>query len=85
MASRIAELASLVTTTTAILDSYLAENGKPSPSFNINAPVNLGIAPEAEKIEKARVTALSACIELHDLLLGPQKLMTTIVRSTKSI
>ncbi|KAL7907619.1 sterigmatocystin 8-O-methyltransferase [Trichoderma velutinum] len=79
---RMTELVSIIQTSTSQLSKYLANHGKPQPSFNIDAPADLGIPHGLEEIEAARTAALSACMELHDLLLGPRKLMTTIINPT---
>jgi hypothetical protein len=72
---RIAELATAVATHTRRIDSYLAEKGLLSPSFEANGPVDLGLPPD---IEQSRIAALEATQELHDLLQGPRDLLSTI-------
>lgn len=76
MTSRIAELAALVSSNTAIVDEYLASNSLPTPSFDENGPVNLQLSPEAET---ARNAAIDASMELQALLLGPENLLRPIV------
>ena len=69
MASRITELATLISTHTDAVEHYLQSNGLHLPSFNVDGPVQLGI--QDPKIEAARLAAIEASIELHDLLMGP--------------
>jgi hypothetical protein len=66
--SRIAQLAELVLNNTITFDSYLKENGLPTPSFDVDAPDIFGISVD---VERARVQALEAAMELVDLLQGP--------------
>jgi hypothetical protein len=70
--SRIAELASAVAQHTNHVDSYLAENNLPHPSFDADGPVELGLPAD---IEQSRIAALQASQELHDLLQGPRDLI----------
>ncbi|KAH8696533.1 putative O-methyltransferase [Talaromyces proteolyticus] len=70
--SRIAELAAAVALHTHRVDSYLAENGLPYPSFDADGPVDLRLPPE---IEQSRTAALQASQELNDLLQGPRDLI----------
>ena len=69
MASRITELAALISTHTNTVEHYLQSNGLHPPSFNVDGPVQLGI--KDPKIEAARLAVIEASIELHDLLVGP--------------
>lgn len=70
--TRISELAAIISSNTAIVDTYLKTNHIPSPSFDKDAPIqNLGIPKEAIEIDDARRNALAASQELQDLLQGP--------------
>ena len=73
--TRIAELAGLIASNTATVDDYLRSHNLPSPSFDVDGPVNLGIPAEAVEIESARVAAVEASMELQDLLQGPNTLL----------
>lgn len=77
--TRMAELAALVSTNTTKIDHYLRSHSLPSPSFDVNAPSDLGIPPEATEIDDARKAALEASIELQDLLQGPTSLLRPVV------
>ena len=67
--SKIAILAARIHENTAIVDNYLSGKGLPSPSFDEDGPLDLGI--EAEDVKKASEVARESSLELHDLLLGP--------------
>jgi hypothetical protein len=70
MASRnLVDLARIISDSVAKLNIYLHDEGKPQPSFDINAPPNFpALSPELMSI---RSTALAASHDLHTLLLGP--------------
>ncbi|KAI9839199.1 MAG: hypothetical protein M1819_003192 [Sarea resinae] len=72
--SRIVELANLISTNTKKIDEYLRSQGKPSPSFDIDIPVDLGLPVESE-IDQTRLDAIQASVELQDLLQGPLSLV----------
>ena len=76
--SRIIELATLVQTNTAKVDSYLREHNLPFPSFDEDGPVDFRI--ESDDIQNARTAAMEASLELHDLLLGPSMCLRPVVR-----
>lgn len=71
--SRIAELASIITENTALVDSYIASNGHPTPTFDADAPPRLLL--EAA-IAKPRQAILEATDELHALMQGPIGIIT---------
>lgn len=77
MASRIIELAGLISSNSQEIDNYLATNKLPSPSFNEDGPVKLNLSAE---IEGARIAVLNASAELQALLQGPDQLLRPIVR-----
>ncbi|KAK5651494.1 hypothetical protein OQA88_11948 [Cercophora sp. LCS_1] len=66
--SRITELASIIQTNTAILDTYLIQNNLPSPSFSPTYTPSFNLPPE---IAEARNAALAASDELQCLLHDP--------------
>ncbi|KAI1124453.1 putative O-methyltransferase [Nemania abortiva] len=68
--SRIAELASIVASSTQQIDDYLTKNSLPYPSFEPNAPADLKLPPDVEEL---RIAALEATQELNDLLMGPRE------------
>lgn len=78
--SRITELASIIASRTAKVDEYLRSHNRPSPSFDIDNPPDLGIPIDAVDIDEARVEAIEASIELQELLQGPASLLSPIVR-----
>ncbi|KAL2005746.1 hypothetical protein VTN00DRAFT_10239 [Thermoascus crustaceus] len=67
--SRIVELASQIQKRTSEIDEYLQSNNLPSPTFDEDGPVDLGLS--AGEVAKARDAVLESTLELHDLLLGP--------------
>ena len=77
MPTRILELAEIVKAQTAVVDSYLRENNLPSPSFDEDGPVNFNI--KSHEVERARLAALSAALELSDLLVGPALITRPVV------
>ena len=79
-ATRIAELSAIISSNTLKVDEYLKTHGRPSPSFDVDAPCDLGIPPEAVEIEQSRRAALEASLELSDLLQGPTSLLRPVVR-----
>ncbi|KAF2123220.1 S-adenosyl-L-methionine-dependent methyltransferase [Lophiotrema nucula] len=66
--SRIVALSTTIHENTQIVDSYLAENGLPSPSFDISTPPDLSLPSD---IAKAKEAILEAIDELQTLMLGP--------------
>ena len=67
--TRITELATRIARDTAKVDEYRRAKGLPSPSFDADGPVDL-VAGSSD-IEAARMSAISASMELSDLLQGP--------------
>ena len=72
--TRITELASIIASKTALIDTHLTAQGLPSPSFDPDSPpqlLNQGSIAEARRI------VLEATDELHALIQGPVGLLTT--------
>lgn len=80
--TRMAQLAVLISTNTAKVDMYLESHGLPSPSFDVDAPTDLGIPQEATDVDDARKAALEASIELQDLLQGSTSLLRPVLNGT---
>ena len=77
--NRIIELSTLISSNTAILDSYFQSHELPSPSFDVNvAPVQIPIPDPG--VEDARIAVLEAATELKDLLDGLGALVNPGVR-----
>ena len=68
--TRIIELARIIEENTKLVDEYLEKNALKSPSFEADGPVDFGI--NDPDVEKARLRASEASLELHDLLEGPR-------------
>lgn len=78
--SEILELATSIAANTAVVDEYLHRNNLPFPSFHEDGPVDLMLGSKAEE---ARITAIEACLHLHDLLRGPIELLRPTVSFVK--
>ncbi|KAK3991366.1 S-adenosyl-L-methionine-dependent methyltransferase [Cladorrhinum sp. PSN332] len=70
--SRIVELATRISTNTTKLDTYLTTHNLPSPSFDINAPLDSSIPKSEKEIEAARTAIIEDAQELRRLILGPR-------------
>ncbi|KAI1505341.1 hypothetical protein F5X99DRAFT_405240 [Biscogniauxia marginata] len=72
-ASRIAELAARIAANTTKVDDYLATHSLPTPSFDVNAPLQSQI-PNAElDIVAARQAVIQDTLKLRQLMLGPRE------------
>lgn len=82
--SRIVELSASIADNTAKVDAYLTANDLPTPSFDVNAPLQSMIPKTEVEIEAARVAIIDDTLELRRLMLGPRDyLMTFTVGSSK--
>ena len=59
------------------IEDYLQENQQPLPSFDEHYPPELPLSSEMQNV---RTAAVDACLELHDLLVGPAMLLRPTVR-----
>ena len=75
--TRIADLAAQIQENTAKVDQYLRGKGLPSPSFDVDGPVDFKI--EDEDVQRAHEKALDSSLELHQLLLGPAMCLRPVV------
>lgn len=73
--TRLTELSTLIAQKTAQIEYYLDSKGLPLPSFDANAPVELGIARVDEDVQKIRIELLDLTKELRDLIAGPTDLV----------
>lgn len=69
MANTLTDLASQITNTAKVINEFLAANGHPQPSFNVDAPSAFPPAPE--EILNARRQLLDASQAITELLIGP--------------
>ncbi len=76
MASKIAELSSVIARNTASVDEYIRSHNLSQPSFDVDSPVDLKLP---DGVEEARVAAIDASQELNDLLRGPIALVRPVV------
>lgn len=68
--SHIENLASDIGSNVGKLSNFLRVNALPFPSFDGDGPVTVVV--QSEDVERARQAAISQCMELLDLLQGPQ-------------
>ena len=68
--SRIIQLAQTVSDQTAVLDSYLQDNGLPQPSFDEDGPTE-AFKDGTPDVQQAKSNVLEAAIELRQLIEGP--------------
>ena len=68
-ASRILDLANEIVRNTSIVNNHLAASGLDQPTFDVDGPTNLEF--DSHEAEEARMNAIAASTELHDLLQGP--------------
>lgn len=66
--SRILELANSIQINTSIVDRHFSSHGIPTPSFDINTPLELDLPND---IAACRSAIIEATEELHSLMLGP--------------
>ncbi|KAJ5035134.1 uncharacterized protein L3040_008393 [Drepanopeziza brunnea f. sp. 'multigermtubi'] len=67
--SQLVELAATIARETAKLDAYMQASGLPTPSFDVNGPLNF---PRLnDEMQKAREEVIKAAKELGDLMTGP--------------
>lgn len=66
--SRIRELADIIQTNTAKVDHHLSSHGIPTPSFDVETPLEMDLPND---IAACRLAVLDATDELHSLMLGP--------------
>ena len=72
--SRIAELSAIIANHTSKIDSSLAANGLPTPSFDADSPPTLLAMPA---LAESRNAILQASDELSALMQGPIGLLTS--------
>ena len=68
--SRIAELAEIIAGNTSFVDKHFNDNDIPTPSFGLDAPLDIQIPPHEKEVTKARYAVLDATMELNQLLTG---------------
>lgn len=66
--SRILELANSIQTNTSRVDQHFSSHGIPTPSFEIETPLELDLPDD---IATCRLAIIEATEELHLLMLGP--------------
>lgn len=73
--NRITELANSIQTNTSELDQYFSSHGIPTPSFDIETPLEIDLPDD---IEACRVAILEATDELHSLIMGPVQMINEL-------
>ena len=71
--SRIAELASIISSKTSQVDDYISTHGLPPISFEPNGSLKLNTLPE--DLQSAQNAILEATEELNALMLGPEGIL----------
>lgn len=75
--SRLSELSQVIAQNVSIVERYYQQHGLPMPSFDVGGPTDTTMHDPI--IERARIVALEASIELRDLLEGPTMLLRPVV------
>ena len=68
--NRIVELTQKIQYSTVIIDDHFTTNGLPTPSFDVETPLEIDL-PSA--VKEHRQAVLEATEELHMLMLGPMQ------------
>lgn len=76
--SRIAELATVITEKTSIVDAYLKRNNLPTPSFDVDGPLTIAIPAYETDIIDAQDIVIASTQELHNLMKGPTEMLMGI-------
>ena len=80
--TRLSELVQRVQVNTGKVNDYLEAHGLPAPSFDEHGPVDLQL--NSKEVAEARIAAMEAALELHDLLLGPAMCLRPVVSTLPS-
>ena len=75
----ISDLVAQISKNSSKVENYLHSNNLPMPSFLPDGPTNMAISEK--DAEDARVAAISASMELLDLLQGPKSCLRPSVSS----
>lgn len=76
--TRIAELATLISENTSIVDTYLKSHSLPTPSFNADGPLTVPIPAQEKDIIQAQDIVIASTQELHNLMKGPTEMLMGI-------
>ncbi|KAI1390514.1 S-adenosyl-L-methionine-dependent methyltransferase [Hypoxylon trugodes] len=71
--SRIVELSARIAANTTKVDDYLAAHNLPTPSFDVDAPLQSLVPGTEPDIAAARQAVIHDTLELHQLMLGPRE------------
>ncbi|KAI1181598.1 S-adenosyl-L-methionine-dependent methyltransferase [Nemania serpens] len=75
--SRIVELANRIASNTVKIDDYLLSHNLPTPSFDVDGPLDTLIPKNELSIESLRVAIIDDTLELRRLVLGPREYLTS--------
>ena len=75
---RIAELATLISENTSIVDAYLKSHSLPTPSFNADGPLTIPIPAHERDVIQAQDMVIASTQELHNLMKGPTEMLLGI-------
>ena len=73
--SRIVSLSQTIAYHTAIIDEHYTTNGLPTPTFDVEMPLEVDLP---SSIKRHRQAVLEATEELHSLMLGPLQLVNRL-------
>ena len=76
--TRIAELATLISKNTSIVDAYLKSHHLPTPSFNADASLTVPIPAHEKDVIHAQDIVIASTQELHNLMKGPTEMLMGI-------
>ncbi|KAI0972042.1 S-adenosyl-L-methionine-dependent methyltransferase [Xylaria arbuscula] len=71
--SRIVDLASRIASNTSKINDYLLRHNLPTPTFDLDGPLDTLIPKHETDIESARVAVIDDTLELRRLVLGPRE------------
>ncbi|KAI0154656.1 S-adenosyl-L-methionine-dependent methyltransferase [Xylariaceae sp. FL1272] len=72
MGTKIMELATRIAENTARVNEYLLSQNLPTPSFNVDGPLDTMIPKDEVEVESARVAIIDDTLKLRRLILGPR-------------
>ncbi|TGJ78458.1 hypothetical protein E0Z10_g10305 [Xylaria hypoxylon] len=73
MATEIMELATRIAENTARVNEYLLNQNLPTPSFDVEGPLDTMIPKHEVEVESARVAIIDDTLKLRRLVLGPRE------------
>lgn len=75
----ILSLSAIISENTLKIHEYLVENGHPTPSFDVDGPMDSLIPEEARDIQAARSAVIDATQKLRRLTFGPKEFLMNFI------